>query len=69
MVQVYRGLSEEQMREAAATFFRTQIEPTSFPPMLRLVTELQAEGVDIWAVSSTCDWVIEEGVSAASTSR
>jgi phosphoserine phosphatase len=30
--------------------------------MLQLVTELQASGCDIWAVSSTNDWVIEEGV-------
>jgi phosphoserine phosphatase len=30
--------------------------------MLQLVTELQANGCDIWAVSSTNDWVIEEGV-------
>jgi phosphoserine phosphatase len=30
--------------------------------MLDLVTQLQARGADIWAVSSTNDWVIEEGV-------
>jgi phosphoserine phosphatase len=30
--------------------------------MLALIHDLQAAGVDIWAVSSTCDWVIEEGV-------
>ncbi len=27
-----------------------------------LIRELQFRGVEIWAVSSTCDWVIEEGV-------
>jgi phosphoserine phosphatase len=30
--------------------------------MLELITALQAAGTEIWAVSSTCDWVIEEGV-------
>ena len=30
--------------------------------MLALVNELREQGVDIWAVSSTNDWVIEEGV-------
>jgi phosphoserine phosphatase len=30
--------------------------------MLTLVRDLQSAGVEIWAVSSTCDWVVEEGV-------
>jgi phosphoserine phosphatase len=62
MVQVYRGLRESDMRAAAATFFATQIEMNIFPEMLTLVHELQSAGTEIWAVSSTCDWVIEEGV-------
>jgi phosphoserine phosphatase len=62
MVQVYRGLPESQLRDAAALFFRTHIEPNIFPELARLVADLQHDGVDIWAVSSTCDWVIEEGV-------
>jgi len=62
MVQVYDGLREEEMRTAAAEFFATQIEPHIFPEMLALIRDLQAAGVEIWAVSSTCDWVIEEGV-------
>jgi phosphoserine phosphatase len=63
MVQVYQGLSEATMRHAAAEFFRTQIEPNIFPEMLELVQALQAGGTEIWAVSSTNDWVIEEGVN------
>jgi len=62
MVQVYHGLRESELRRAAADFFRDHIERNIFPEMLQLVTELQKNGVDIWAVSSTCDWVIEEGV-------
>jgi phosphoserine phosphatase len=62
MVQVYRGLSIDALRSAAATFFRTHIEHRIFPEMLHLVAELQATGCDIWAVSSTNDWVIDEGV-------
>jgi phosphoserine phosphatase len=62
MVQVYRGLPEADMRAAAATFFATQIEKNIFPELLTLIHELQAAGTEIWAVSSTCDWVIEEGV-------
>jgi len=62
MVQVYQGLREAEMRRAAAQFFAEKIEPNIFPEMLALVTELQRRGCDLWAVSSTNDWVIEEGV-------
>ena len=62
MVQVYQGLRESELRRAAADFFLNHIERNIFPEMLQLVTELQAAGTDIWAVSSTCDWVVEEGV-------
>jgi phosphoserine phosphatase len=62
MVQVYRGIPEETLRKAAAEFFSEIIEPQIFPVMLRLVRDLQTAGAEIWAVSSTCDWVVEEGV-------
>ena len=42
MVQVYRGIPEETLREAAAEFFREIIEPHIFPEMLQLVRDLQA---------------------------
>lgn len=61
MVQVYRGIPEETIRCAAAEFFREKIEPKIFPEMQRLVADLHAAGTDVWAVSSTCDWVVEEG--------
>jgi phosphoserine phosphatase len=62
MVQIYAGLSESTMRAAAAEYFATQIEPRIFPELLTLIRQLQSTGTEIWAVSSTCDWVIEEGV-------
>jgi len=62
MVQVYRGLPVTRLREAAAEFFREHVQRNIFPEMLELVTELNRRGATIWAVSSTCDWVIEEGV-------
>jgi phosphoserine phosphatase len=62
MVQIYSGLRESGLRAAAAEFFATQIENNIFPEMLSLVRDLQASGTEIWAVSSTCNWVIEEGV-------
>ena len=62
MVQIYQGLRESEMRSAAAEFFATRIEPNLFPEMLSLVRQLQVRGTRIWAVSSTCNWVIEEGM-------
>ncbi|WP_235011740.1 HAD family hydrolase [Bryocella elongata] len=62
MVQVYEGIPVAEMRRAAATFFAERIEKNIFPEMAGLLADLQRTGVEIWAVSSTCDWVIEEGV-------
>jgi phosphoserine phosphatase len=62
MVQVYRDLPVETLRHAAADFFRSYVEPNIFPEMAELIAELQRNGCDIWAVSSTNNWVIEEGV-------
>ena len=62
MVQIYAGHSEADMRAAAAEFFAARIEPNIFPELRELIAGLQAAGTDIWAVSSSNDWVIEEGV-------
>ncbi len=62
MVAVYAGLPEAALRQAAATFFRETIEPHIFPELHELVHLLQSRGTEIWAVSSTNQWVIEEGV-------
>lgn len=62
MVRVYAGLPVDRMRDAAATFFREHIQANIFPEMKELISGLQERGTEIWAVSSTNDWVIEEGV-------
>jgi HAD superfamily phosphoserine phosphatase-like hydrolase len=62
MVQMYQRLREDEMRRAAKVFFESRIERNIFPEMLALVDELRGKGADIWAVSSTNKWVIEEGV-------
>ena len=63
MVQMYQGLRETEMRQAAKTFFQDLVEPNLFPEMRELVAELRAHDTEIWAVSSTNNWVIEEGVT------
>lgn len=62
MVQLYQGLREDEMRRAAREFFASQIERNIFPEMQQLIAALQSRNVEIWAVSSTNDWVIEEGM-------
>jgi HAD superfamily phosphoserine phosphatase-like hydrolase len=62
MVQMYQRLREDEIRRAAKVFFESRIERNIFPEMLALVDELRSKGVEIWAVSSTNNWVIEDGV-------
>ncbi|MGD0366782.1 MAG: haloacid dehalogenase-like hydrolase [Acidobacteriaceae bacterium] len=62
MVQVYAGLRDDELRRAAARYFTAHVEAQIFPEMQSLVADLRVGGTDIWAVSSTNNWVIEEGV-------
>ena len=62
MVQVYAGLREQELREAAAQYFREHVEHHIFPEMMALVVRLRERGVQLWAVSSTNRWVVAEGV-------
>jgi phosphoserine phosphatase len=62
MVQVYAGLREAELRKATAEYFHAEIEAKIFPEMRELVAQLRAAGTEIWAVSSTNNWLIEEGV-------
>ncbi len=62
MLQVYQGLRETELRQSAAAFFCERVERQIFPEMRALVEALRESGTEIWAVSSTNDWVIEEGV-------
>jgi len=62
MVQVYAGLREAELRKATAEYFHKEIKPHIFPEMRELVERLRGEGSEIWAVSSTNNWLIEEGV-------
>jgi phosphoserine phosphatase len=61
MVQVYAGLREEELRGAAAKYFAAHVEAQIFQEMRALVDELRSARTEIWAVSSTNNWVVEEG--------
>ena len=62
MVTINAGIPMQKLEEAAEEFFASVVEPRIFPEMVRLTRELAATGCDIWAVSSTNDWVVREGV-------
>ena len=62
MVQMYQGLHEDEMRRVARVFFAEFVRPCIFPEMRSLIEQLHQLGTEIWAVSSTNHWVIEEGV-------
>ena len=64
MVQIHRGIPEKKIREFAACFAKSNVMPHLFPEMVSLVERLRRQGCDIWAVSSTNNWVIEEAVTA-----
>jgi len=62
MVQMYAGLREQELREAAARYVSKFIKPRVFAEMASLVAALKKAGVELWAVSSTNKWVVAEGV-------
>ena len=62
MVQIYAGLREQELRAAAAQYVEEFVRPLVFPEMASLVAALRRAGVELWAVSSTCRWVVAEGV-------
>ncbi len=62
MVQIYAGLRDQELREAAARYVRKFVQPRVFAEMAALVAALKKAGVEIWAVSSTNKWVVAEGV-------
>jgi phosphoserine phosphatase len=58
MVTIHRGLIETEVQRAATRFFDLCMYEQIFPEMRDLVRRLQAQGSEVWAVSSTNLWVI-----------
>ncbi|MGH9537553.1 MAG: HAD family hydrolase [Terriglobales bacterium] len=62
MVTINRGLTEAEVIAAAGPFFEEEIAGGIFPDMKALVLDLHADGCEVWAVSSTSEWVIRAGM-------
>ena len=62
MVTIHEGIPVAKIREVAAEFFAEVVESRIFAEMRDLCRQLAAQGTELWAVSSTNDWVVDEGV-------
>jgi phosphoserine phosphatase len=61
MTTMYAGVTVAEMEMAAAKFFAECVKPNYFDEMRLLTNALAAKGSELWAVSSTNEWVIREG--------
>jgi phosphoserine phosphatase len=59
MVTMHRGLKEPDVMAAARRYFDQTFVDNIFPEMQELIHRLQQQGCDVWAVSSTNEWVIK----------
>jgi phosphoserine phosphatase len=69
MVTIHAGIRAATLERAAAEFFEEQVAPRIFPEMQELTSQLLSKRCDVWAVSSTNEWVVAAGVSRFGISR
>jgi HAD superfamily phosphoserine phosphatase-like hydrolase len=62
MVTMHRGISEAEMMQAASEFMTQSFPGRIFPEMQELVRRLSENGCEVWAVSSSNEWVIRAGM-------
>jgi phosphoserine phosphatase len=59
---MHRGIPERNLMDAAVRFFEQFFVAQIFPEMRELVRRLEENGCQIWAVSSSNEWVIRAGM-------
>jgi phosphoserine phosphatase len=62
MVTMHRGLRADIIQQAADKYFALGVAANIFPEMHELVRRLLESGCDVWAVSSSNQWVIRSGM-------
>jgi HAD superfamily phosphoserine phosphatase-like hydrolase len=62
MVTMHRGIPELKMMDAATRFFDQFFVAQIFPEMRELMRRLREKGCEVWAVSSSNEWVIRAGM-------
>ena len=61
MVTINRGVACQALDSAAVACFESRVAPGIFPEMLELTRRLAGSGCELWAISSTADWVVRPG--------
>jgi len=69
MVTLHQGLKEADVLRLAGEFFEAHFLSRIFSEMRDLIERLGAVGCDVWAVSSTNQWVIREAMPYVGISR
>ena len=62
MVTLHQGLKEADVLALGRQFFEENFVRQIFPEMRELISRLKSAGADVWAVSSTNQWVIREAM-------
>lgn len=62
MVTMHQGLKETDVLALAREFFEQNFVSRIFAEMRELIARLQNTGCDVWAVSSTNQWVVREAL-------
>jgi len=69
MVTMNHGVSCRLLRRAAREFFTEVVSPRVFPEMQELTRRLAAQGCNLWAVSSTNNWLVEHAATQFGIAR
>jgi phosphoserine phosphatase len=62
MVTMHKGIPDAVMMQAATEFMGRSFPGHIFPEMRELVRRLHEDGCEIWAVSSSNEWLIRAGM-------
>lgn len=62
MVSMYEGLPIAPVKAAAEAFVASSVLSSTFPEMRELTQKLRQRGCELWAVSSSTEWLIEPGI-------
>jgi len=62
MVTMHKGLADSTVMSAATKFMGSVFPGHVFPELRQLVEQLHNKGCEVWAVSSSNEWVIRAGM-------
>jgi len=62
MVTMHRGLSDDLVQQACDRYFAQAVAPNIFPELRELVERLRSSACDVWAVSSSSQWIIRSAM-------